>query len=244
MHLYGELTLEVADKAALRWAQRMVTEYHYLHAPVDMRGRPLCYLLHHQASWGADAAAGPRCVGIVMASRPEATRCYQGGLTYGGLDDVRAGRARYDRWEVLNISRVWLHPHVQWGGKYHRPEEIPGYTDRRGVWRSTLASALLRAILGRVGFDYLRAHPPVDCDQPYQIRAVLSYCDTRLHKGTIYRASGFELARTNERGVETWFTPAVAPLTPAQDAEVRELAERSPRARRIRAARSQLTLGL
>lgn len=196
MRLFAELTLEVADRQGLAWAQRMVAERHH------------------------------------------------GGLTYGSAADVAAGRAAFDRWELVNISRVWLHPHVQRGGRYHNPEELPGYVDRRGEFRSTLASTLLRAVLGRVGFDYLRAHPPVDTAYPYQLRAALSYCDTRLHRGTIYQAAGFALARTNERGVQTWWTPAVAALTEAEDAEVRDLSERSPRSRRIRAERAQLTLGL
>ena len=49
MPFYRELTLEVADKAALRWAHRMVAECHYLRAPVDPRSRSICYLLEHQA---------------------------------------------------------------------------------------------------------------------------------------------------------------------------------------------------
>lgn len=133
---------------------------------------------------------------------------------------------------------------VQRGGKWHSPDELPGYLDRRGAFRSTLASTLLRAVLGRVGFDYLTAHPPVDTDYPYHLRAALSYCDTRLHRGTIYRAAGFGLARVNERGIETWWTPTVAPLTAEQDAEVRRLAERSPRSKRIRAERAQLVMEL
>lgn len=243
-HLYGGLTLEVADRQGLAWAQRIVSEQHNLRSPVDPRSRPMAYLVHHQASWGADAAAGPRCVGIVIVGRPEATCCYRGGLTYGSPADVAAGRAQFDRWEVLNISRVWLHPIVQRGGTYHTPDELPGFTDRRGEFRSTLASTVLDNVLHRLNLDYLRAHPPVDCAEPYAIRAVLSYCDTRLHRGTIYRAAGFRLARTNGRGIETWFTLDVGELTPYQDAEIRRLAEVSPRSNRIRARRAQLTLDL
>lgn len=238
------LSIEVADAQGLAWAQRMVAEHHYLRAPVDPRSSPLAYLVEHQASWGAAAAAGPRCIGILIFGRPEATRCYTGGLTYGSSADVEAGRAAYDRWELLNLARVWFHPYFQAGGHWCLPEELPGYTDRRGVWRSTLASTAIRAALSRVGFDYLAARPPVDCAYPYQIRAVLSYCDTRLHRGTIYRASGFSLARTNEDGIETWHTSAVAPLSAEEDAEVRRLADLSPRSQRIRAERAQMELPL
>lgn len=59
LRLSHNLTLELADAHGLRWAQRMVTEHHYLRKPVDPRCRPIAYLVHHQASWGADAALRP-----------------------------------------------------------------------------------------------------------------------------------------------------------------------------------------
>jgi len=52
------------------------------------------------------------------------------------------------------------------------------------------------------------AYPPCFLEQPYQLRVCLSYCDTRVHQGTIYRASGFALARQNNQGIETWMNPA------------------------------------
>lgn len=233
------ITLHVADRAGADWAQRQVTEHHYLRASVDPRSRPFVYLveLHHPQIL-------PQRIGTLIFGRPESTRCYQGKLTYGSLSDAAAGRAQFDRWEVLNLARVWLSPIVQAGGQWHRPSLLPGYVDRRGLWRSTLASTVITEALARVGYDYLSAHPPVDCAYPYAIRAVLSYCDRRLHKGTIYRAAGFELARTNERNIETWYTPAVAPLSSAQDADIRRRSEVSHRSQRIRARRAQLELGL
>lgn len=239
------LLLSVADRDQLAWAQEVVIADHYLHAPVDPRCRPLCYLLHYHYAFGAHAAAGPRCVGILMFGRPEATRCYTGGLTYGSQADVDAGRATFDRWEVLNLARVWFAPVVQPGGALHRlgpASGLPGFIDRRGLWRSTLASHTIGLALARVGYDYLAARPPVDCADPYQIRAVPSYCDTRVHRGTIYRASGFQLARTNDDGIETWYTTDVAPLSAASDAAIRQLAETNPRSQRIRARRQQLSL--
>lgn len=239
------ITLDTTDRDGLAWAQAMVAREHYLHAPVDPRCTPVAYLLHYHYAYGAHAAAGPRCIGILIFGRPEATRCYQGGLTYGALADVESGRAQYDRWEILNLARVWLSPLVQPGGGLHQlgPDSgLPGFVDRRGVWRSTLASTAIGLALARIGYDYLAARPPVDCQFPYQIRAVLSYCDTRLHRGTIYRAAGFELARTNTRGIETWYTPAVAPLGEAQDQAIRARAALAPRSQRIRGRRSQLAL--
>lgn len=243
-HLYANLSLTVGDAQGLRWAQRMVSEHHYLRRPVDPRCRPMAYLVEHQATWGADAAAGPRVAGILIFGRPESTKCYDGALTYGSLDDVHTGRARFDRWEVLNLARIWVHPHYQRGGIYYHPTELPGFVDRCGAWRSTLISTLLDNVLYRVGYDYLMQHPPVDCSQPYAIRCVLSYCDRSTHRGAVYRAAGWNLARTNERGIETWFTDDLGTLTPYLDAEVREAAEHSPRSLRIRARRAQLELPL
>lgn len=240
-----QLEIEVADAAGLAWAQKRIAAEHYLHAPVDSRCQPLAYLVQHRATWGAAAAAGPRTIGILMFGRPEATRCYTGALTYGSQVDVANGRAQFDRWEVLNLCRVWLHPYFQVGGLYCSADDgLPGYTDRRGVWRSTLASWCIGQVLARVGYDYLTARPPCFVDEPYQIRAVLSYCDTRLHRGTIYRASGFTLARTNEGGIETWYTTAVAPLSSEQDTAIRRLAEISPRSQQKRAQRAQQVLAL
>lgn len=80
-------------------------------------------------------------------------------------------------------------------------------------------------------------------DEPYEIRWLLSYCDTSLHKGTIYRSAGFELYRTNERGIQTWRI-RLPRLTTVQDRAIRRASETNPRAQRYRAARAQLELGL
>jgi hypothetical protein len=224
----NRIILQLADKAGLAWAQAAVTEQHYLHAPVDTRCAPLAYLLQRPQ------AAQP--VGCLIFGRPEATRCYNGGLTYGSQADVASGRAQFDRWEILNLARVWLSPRVQAGGDLSGTD-LPGFWDRRGVWRSSAASWIIQAALERVGYDYLSQRPPVWVDEPYQIRAVLSYCDRSRHRGTIYRAAGFALARTNQRQIETWYTTAVAALTAEQDAQIRRLAERSPRSKRLRTGR-------
>lgn len=243
MRLHRNLWLHVAATSdELDFAQRLVVANHYLRRPVDPRSRPMAYILYHHAVSGADAAAGPRAVGVVIVSRPEAQRCYDGGLRYGSQADVRDGRADYDRWEILNLARFWLHRVVQRDGRWYDPEELPGFVDRRGAWRSTLATTMIGAVLHRVNFDYLRMHPPVDCAYPYQIRAVLSYCDTRRHKGTIYRTAGFEFARTNRHGIETWWSSNITPLRPDEDTEIRRMADQSQRSRCIRAQRTQLPL--
>jgi hypothetical protein len=219
------IELTIADRAGVAWAQRQVTKHHYLHAPVDVRCRPLAYLV---------MVDGKRS-GCLIYGRPESTACYDENskLTYGSSDDVQAGKARYDRWELLNLARVWLRPSVQRGGWRYVPK---------------LASAVIRMSLARVSYDYLCTYAPVDCTYPYQIRCVLSYCDTAKHSGWIYLASRFKLARTNERGIQTYMKP-IAPLTPEQDATVRRRSEQDARAQRIRAERlppqsAQLELAL
>lgn len=221
--------LVLADRAGLAAAQEAVAKHHYLHAPVDARCSPVAYLV---------TLAQERVVGCLIFGRPEATRCYTGNLTYGSQADVERERAAFDRWEVLNLARVWFDPRVQRGGHWYRPDLLPGFRDRRGQWRSSLASWCIETALALVGYDYLTQRPPVFPDEPYEIRAVLSYCDTRLHKGTIYEAAGFTLARRNEAGIETWFTQNVAPLSRYEHDQIRKAAWQSPRGIHLRAHRA------
>ncbi len=190
--------------------------------------------------WARSSVITGHPVGCLWFGRPEATCCYTGGLTFGSLADVKAKRAIYDRWEILNLSRVWLSPTVQPSGQFYSPDRLPGYIDRKGKFRSTLASDAIRAALRQIGFDYLSARPPCFVDEPYQIRAVLSYCNTHLHRGVIYRAAGFKLARCNKAGIETWWTDAVSPLSPSGDLGIRSLAAVNPRSVRIRERRAVL----
>lgn len=226
------ITLQLASPADLTWCQALVTKHHYLHAPVDTRCAPLAYvvLVEH-------AAMLPQRVGCLIFGRPEATRCYSGGLTYGSMADVRKGRAQYDRWEILNLARVWLSPRVQAGGIWCRSSVVPGFVDRRGLWRSTVASSVIEQAIERVGYDYLMQRLPCFVEEPYEIKVVLSYCDTRKHRGTIYRAAGFALARTNDAGIETWHR-GCAPLSNYQRDMVEKLAGQSWRSRRHRARRA------
>lgn len=174
-------------------------------------------------------------IGVLLFGRPEATRCYP---WYGSIENVQTGRAEVTRWQVLNLSRVWLDPRVQRDGCAYGPDWLPGYTDRRGVWRSTLASTVIGMAIQRIGIDYLVRRPPCFLDEPYEIRWLLSYCDTRLHRGTVYAASGFERYRINRSGIETWRIPLPG-LAPAEDAQVRHASEINARSRRFRAAREQ-----
>lgn len=206
-----DLYVYAAEERGLNWAQKQVTVHHYLHAPVDQRCRPFAYIVDLD---------GDR-VGCIIFGRPQSTACYQGKLTYGSQEDVQLGRARFDRWEVLNMARVWLDPSIQKGG------------DR---FISRAASFAIKEALKKVGFDYLLTYPPVDCSFPYQIRCVLSYCDTRIHTGWIYMVSRFKLARTNADGIQTWMK-LIPGLLEGHDQLIRRRSEQSPRSKRIRAQR-------
>lgn len=209
------LTLELADKPGLTWAQRQVTRYHYLHRPVDARCSVLAYLVR------MDAYNGP-VVGCLLFGRPESTRCFTGGLTYGSQKDVAAGKAQWDRWCVINLARVYLDPRIQAGGEWYEPNAA--------TW--AIGTALKQVVV-----DYLLHYPPCFLDQPYKLRMCLSYCDTSRHRGTIYRAAGFQLVRTNERGIETW-ARALRGLQGHERQRIERLASQSQRSRRYRAGRA------
>lgn len=217
--------VERLDASGLAWAQETVTRQHYRHSPVPTRACPEGWVIR---------AGTLDDVGCLLVGRPQATVCRP---WYGATGDVAAGRCAVTRWQVLNLARVWLSPIVQAGGRGYGSEWLPGFTDRRGVWRSTLASEALRRLAERVGFDYLLARPPVFLDEPYEVRWLLSYCDPRRHRGVIYRSAGFELFRTNEDGLQTWRLPLPA-LMPEQHAAVAAASATCPRARRFRGARA------
>lgn len=206
-------------------AQWMVEQHHYLHRWPDPRTSVEVYAV--ERPWLGST------VGYLVFGRPEATRCAD---WYGGVDDVRAGRCEVTRWQVLNLSRVWLDPDYQAGGIYHQRHMLPGFIDRRGVFRSTLASLALRAAVQVIGYEYLIRRPPCYLDEPYQIEWLLSYCDRRFHRGTIYAAAGFQRYRVNDRGIETWRIRLPA-LTDQQHDVVRSMSMLDPRAIGYRARR-------
>lgn len=215
--------LEWLDVAGLRWAQRLVSERHYLRCPVDPRCCPQGY---------AVLVAGERA-GVLLFGRPESTICRP---WYGSLAEVASGRVACSRWQVINLARVYLLPEYQMGGRYCRGDIVPGFMDRQWRWHSRLASHALGLALDRIVLDYLLARPPCFLEEPYSLGWCLSYQESTIHKGTLYAASGFERYRENARGLVTWRKPLRA-LTPAEDARVRQVATEHPRSRRYRASR-------
>ncbi len=223
------IRLRLLDRAGLAWAQGVVTACHYLRRPVDTR----CSV----EGYAVEIEAQGEPIGYLLLGRPQATKVRG---WYGSVEDLAAGRVGCSYWSVLNLARVWFDPQVQQGGRLHRADLLPGFTDRRGLWRSTLGSTAIRLAAERVRLDYLLRRPPCFLEEPYQLRWLLSYCDRRLHRGVLYRAAGFELVRPHEpekeRWIETWRLP-LASLSPAEDARVREAAAVSPRSIAYREAR-------
>jgi len=79
------------------------------------------------------------------------------------------------KWQVLSLSRLWLH------------DALPRNSE----------SCVIAKALKRVQRRWLEIHPPRFLDEPYHVRKVISYADTRFHDGTIYRAANFrEAGRT------------------------------------------------
>lgn len=203
------LTLQLADRAGLQWAQEQVTLHHYLHRPVDAR----CSILAYLVMFGGER------VGCLMFGRPEAQRCTG---WYGSVEDAQGGRCPLTRWQVLNLARVWLHPSIQFGGMQYIPNA---------------ASMVISQSLRRVPFDYLAARPPCFLDEPYEIRECLSYCDSRIHTGALYRAANFTLVRENTHGIQTYSHP-LRHLTRAERAQIIHISQTNERSRRYRAMRA------
>jgi hypothetical protein len=82
------------------------------------------------------------------------------------------------KWQVLHLSRLWLH------------DDLPRNSETCVIGKA------LRMVQRR----WLEVHPPRFPDEPYHILKVLSYADTRYHRGTIYRAANFrESGRTKSQ---------------------------------------------
>jgi hypothetical protein len=216
------------DTGLVEAARAAIVAGHYLRRFPDPRTSCETYAVKL-----ADPAYGP--LGYVTVGRPEAQRC---GTWYGSVADVADGRCEVTRWQILNLSRMWLHPAVQRGGSFHRPDRVPGYVDRHGNFVSTLASQTLAEVAADVRLQYLLARPPCFLEEPYDLRYLLSYCDTSRHRGTIYQAAGFELYRRGggpSRTIDTYRLPLAA-LTLVERQQVEAASERCPRAQRYRAA--------
>lgn len=231
------LHLALADKKGLTWAQDQVILHHYLHKPVDVRCSPVAYLVLiggacklavvnnglHERLVSTGEIVGAERVGCLIFGRPESTKV---NGWYGSVGDVASGKCRLTRWQVLNLARVWLNPCIQ-----HEGED----------YIANAATLVIAQALKSIVSDYLMEKPPVWMNEPYEIREVLSYCDTRIHHGALYKASNFRLMRTNDKGIETYMRPTRR-LTHAEKADIATASAKDKRGQKLRAKRAQVAL--
>lgn len=203
------LSLHLANAEELKWAQTQVIEHHYLHSPVDVRCMPVAYVVTLEND----------PIGCLIFGRPESTKC---NGWYGSVADVRSGKCYLTRWQVLNLARVYLDPSIQRNSERYIPNA---------------ASWAIAKALQKVVVDYLVYRPPVYLDEPYEIRECLSYCQSNIHRGTIYKASNFQLRRTNEHGLET-YARSLRHLTHEEHARIQEYSLHDKRAQRFRRERN------
>lgn len=162
-------------RAPMLWANWVNRNYHYLRRPLPPRARPIGYAILFDGD----------CVGSITVATPQFPKMKypeehsQAGEPLFGIED-----APLSRWQVLSISRLWIHPLMQ----------TMAVRDGRGKDHSfPLASASLAKLIRRIQWDWLEAHRPVDASQPYHIRLLLSFSDRgQGHIGAIYRAAGFQ----------------------------------------------------
>lgn len=202
------LSLRLGDKEDLNWAQEIVTHHHYLHQRVDNRARPIAYIVSY-----ADTD-----LGLIMAGLPHPTRC-QGWFGYAGLPT---------QWQVLDLNRIWLNPALQSGGELARTGKVPGFFDRHGIWRPTVASWAIGEVLKRIQRDWVSLWPPVYPGEPYHVRLVISYSDPAYHRGALYRAMGWlpmytgndGQPRPGSKGKFGWCWPLPEPAWTWQDIRI------------------------
>lgn len=172
--------IELGNNDDLEWGQYTVETYHYLHQRVDNRARPMIYTIRYQG----------RRLGLIMAGTPHATKC-GGWWGYPGLPT---------QWQVVDLCRVYIDPEIQAGGSLAQQGIVPGFVDRKGVFRPTVASWSIKKVLGRIGRDRISLWPPVYLNQPYHIRLVISYHDPEFHTGEIYRHAGAKSIHVSDDG--------------------------------------------
>lgn len=204
------------------WVQQICTEKHYLARRLHPCSRPLAYLVMY----------GEEKAGVLVFGRMQSTRCQH---WYGNLRDLQSGWAQRSYWEILALMRVWLDPRLQYGGEWCKPELVPGFYDRKGRWRSSVASTMVQEAIERARYEYLLIYPPRDPNEgPWELAECISYCQSERFLCTLYLASAFTLFRENRKGLRT-YRKILAPLSPWQREKILEASRFSVRARLKRA---------
>lgn len=172
--------IELIEKPR-QWLNDMATAHHYMHRPIHAKSVPFGWAISIN---GEETRPDGRPAGFIIFATIHYTKL-GGEFGYPGLPT---------KWQVLSLARLWLHPDYQRGGQFYTPENIPGFVDRLGTFRSTLATHVIDMALDAVQERWLQVHPPRFPDQPYHILKIISYADTRFHTGKIYRAGKFRFS--------------------------------------------------
>ena len=179
------------------WLNEMATRHHYMHRPIHFRACPFGWAVaFDEQIFQLDG----RPTGFIVFASIHFTKL-RGEFGYPGLPT---------KWQVLSLSRLWLHPDFQVGGRYFTSALLPGFTDRKGVFRSTLATQIIEIALQLVQWRWLEVHPPRFPNEPYHILKIISYANTHYFRGSIYRAAKFrdtgliksQKRHKNSRGVD------------------------------------------
>jgi len=140
---------------------------HYLGTEIPPIARPMFYILEHNGI----------PLGVFGFSIPQATHC---GSWWGK-------NAPITKWQVVDMSRVWVSPLIQAGGYWAKPEIVPGRWVN-GRYQPNTVTWAIGQIFKRVQEDWIAYWPPVELDKPYHILLIISYHDPKYHNGAIYRA--------------------------------------------------------
>jgi len=140
---------------------------HYLGTAVPPIARPMFYILEHNNV----------PLGVFGFSIPQATHC---GNWWGK-------NAAITKWQVVDMSRVWVSPLIQAGGYWARPDMVPGrWVD--GRYQPNTVTWAIGKIFKRIQKDWVAYWPPVELAKPYHVLLIISYHDPAYHNGSIYRA--------------------------------------------------------
>ena len=170
MKLTKRIGLIQADRSTLN---ALATEHHYMHRAVHQRACPFGWLVEFDG--GLYCTDGRSCGFIIYASI-HYTRL-TGEFGYPGLPT---------KWQVLSLARLWLH------------DDLPRNAETVVIGKTLRQTGHDHAAM--VQRRWLEIHPPRYPTQPYHIRKIVSYADTRYHRGTTYRAANFrEYGRTRSQ---------------------------------------------
>lgn len=187
------------ERCPLNWAQWIAREFHYLRREVHPRACPFAYRILFDGE--TKRPDGLPCGMVMFAtvhfvrqkelfgyghiSLKNCTQELLGSCNPAEAEDIleqlrlwadsqKNWRLKYDfidKWQVLVLSRMWLH------------DDLPRNSE----------TVVMAKIWKRIQRDWLEHHPPVDNLKPYHIRLIISWSDLGAgHNGTVYKAANLE----------------------------------------------------